>query len=241
MPQVYTHFFGNESNESLLAEYGIVTDANKGNVLLPDSLRPRQCPNCNESNIPDCKFCSKCRMVLNYDAYEETIEDQKRKDQQLANLEFAMNEQKQVQAVQQSLLEAIAKTMNIHSGSGGNDGSGGSGGGGGGIMEQDLRDKNSDLNASEFKKLTHKKKLQAITEIKQDTNKVIQTILLPEIANISKNMKDNNIQAVNESIARIMSDKGFRDMFFDIMDPDVQDEIAEKKHETTKKLIEKQY
>jgi integrase len=213
----YIHYFGNESNENLLEAYGIVTEANKGNVLLPDSLRPRQCPNCNESNIPDCKFCSKCRMVLNYDAYEETIEDQKRKDQQLKNLEFAMNEQKQVQAVQQSLLEAIAKTMNIHNS---------------GVMERDLNDKNSDLNAGEFKKLTYKKKLQTITEIKQDTNKVIQTILLPEIVNISKYMKENNVQAVNESIARIMSNKMFRDMFFDITaDPDMQDEINRREED----------
>jgi hypothetical protein len=47
-------------------------------------------------------------------------------------------------------------------------------------MERDLKDKNSDLNSNEFKKLTYKKKLQAITEIKQDTNKVIQNTLLPK-------------------------------------------------------------
>ena len=58
MHQKYIHYFGNESNESLLAEYGIVTESNKGNRLLPDNLRPKQCPNCSESNIPDCKFCS---------------------------------------------------------------------------------------------------------------------------------------------------------------------------------------
>jgi hypothetical protein len=179
MPQIYTHFFGNESNESLLAEYGIVTEANKDNVLLPESLRPKQCPNCSEANIPDCKFCSKCRMVLNYDAYEETLEEQKKKDNKLKELEDKINmqqlaqeeqkriqqEQRQAQAVQQSLLEAIAKTMNIHNS---------------GVMERDLKDKNSDLNSNEFKKLTYKKKLQAITEIKQDTNKVIQNTLLPK-------------------------------------------------------------
>ena len=29
----YIHFFGNESNENLLEAYGIVTEANKGNIL----------------------------------------------------------------------------------------------------------------------------------------------------------------------------------------------------------------
>jgi integrase len=86
MPRTYIHFLGNESNEILLAEYGIVTEANKGNVLLPANLKPKACPNCNESNIPDCKFCSKCRMVLTYDAYNETIEEQKQKDNLLQQM-----------------------------------------------------------------------------------------------------------------------------------------------------------
>jgi integrase len=103
----YVHYFGNESNESLLAEYGIITEANKGNVLLPDNLRPKQCPNCSESNIPDSKFCSKCRMVLTYDAYNETIEEQKSKDKWLEELEQNFKAQLQTQQKQQELLEAL--------------------------------------------------------------------------------------------------------------------------------------
>jgi len=103
----YVHYFGNESNDSLLAEYGIVTEANKDNVLLPDSLRPKLCPNCKESNIPDCKFCSKCRMVLTYDAYNETIEEQKSKDKRLEELEQNFKAQLQTQQKQQELLEAL--------------------------------------------------------------------------------------------------------------------------------------
>jgi hypothetical protein len=30
-------------------------------------------------NKPDSKFCAKCRMVLTYDAYNETLEGQKQK------------------------------------------------------------------------------------------------------------------------------------------------------------------
>jgi hypothetical protein len=45
----YLHFFGNESNKSLLEAYGIVSKDQK----LPDSLRPKLCPNCNEPNKPD--------------------------------------------------------------------------------------------------------------------------------------------------------------------------------------------
>jgi integrase len=69
----YLHYFGNESNESLLEAYGLV---DKGVFI--DQLRPKQCPNCDEGNKPDSKFCVKCRMVLSYDAYEETLKEQEK-------------------------------------------------------------------------------------------------------------------------------------------------------------------
>ena len=68
----YLHYFGNESNESLLEAYGIVQGGQQLN-----QLKPKQCPNCSEPNKPDSKFCNKCRMVLSYDAYSETLEKQK--------------------------------------------------------------------------------------------------------------------------------------------------------------------
>jgi integrase len=63
----YLHYFGNESSESLLEAYGIIP---KGQQI--DQLKPKQCPNCNEPNKLDSKFCAKCRMVLKYDAYNES-------------------------------------------------------------------------------------------------------------------------------------------------------------------------
>jgi hypothetical protein len=83
----YLHYFGNESNDSLLEAYGIVTkDKNQLSVL-----RPKSCPNCNEPNKPDTKFCAKCRMVLMYDAYNETIESEKQKDDKLTTMEKQFN------------------------------------------------------------------------------------------------------------------------------------------------------
>ena len=75
----YLHYFGNESNESLLEAYGIVA---AGSQQL-DQLRPKQCPNCTEPNKPDSRFCNKCRMVMSYDAYEETLEGQKKKESEV--------------------------------------------------------------------------------------------------------------------------------------------------------------
>jgi predicted amidophosphoribosyltransferase len=83
MPQKYLHYFGNEASESLLEAYGIVTKDQK----LSDALRPKQCPNCNEPNKPDSKFCTHCRMVLTYDAYDETLAQQKEKELEIQRLQ----------------------------------------------------------------------------------------------------------------------------------------------------------
>jgi integrase len=82
MPQKYLHFFGNESSESLLESYGIETKDQQ----LADALKIKQCPNCNESNKPDSRFCAKCRMVLTYDAYNETIENTQQKDDEIKTI-----------------------------------------------------------------------------------------------------------------------------------------------------------
>src|SRR5215467_12001102 len=86
MAQKYIHYFGNESSESLLEAYGIIT---KDKVPI-DTLNPKVCPNCNEGNTQDAKFCSKCRMVLTYDAYNETVESQQEKDSEVQNLKDQM-------------------------------------------------------------------------------------------------------------------------------------------------------
>ena len=78
----YIHYFGNESSESLLEAYGIVSRDKQ----ISEVLKPIQCPNCNEPNKPDSKFCAKCRMVLTYDAYSETMEDKEDREDALATL-----------------------------------------------------------------------------------------------------------------------------------------------------------
>ena len=72
MSQKYFHYFGNESSNGLLEAYGYVSRDSDESA----ALKPKQCPNCNEPNKPDSRFCAKCRMVLTYDAYNETLEKQ---------------------------------------------------------------------------------------------------------------------------------------------------------------------
>jgi hypothetical protein len=87
----YLHYFGNESSESLLEAYGLI---DKGVMI--DQLRPKQCPQCSEPNKPDSKFCAKCRMVLTYDAYNETLQQQERQKLEIDKLDKVMSEMDEV-------------------------------------------------------------------------------------------------------------------------------------------------
>ena len=100
MHMKYLHYFGNESSESLLEAYGIVTRDQKQS----DILRYKQCPNCSEPNRPDSRFCAKCRMVLTYDAYSETVESEKQKGDRLTTIEKDFNSMK-------AQMQLIVKTL----------------------------------------------------------------------------------------------------------------------------------
>jgi integrase/recombinase XerD len=97
MPQIYLHYFGNESTETILEAYGIITKEQK-----PDALRPKQCPNCNGPNKPDSKFCAKCRMVLTYNAYNETMVEQQEKD---THIQALIKKQEKFEQLIQSLID----------------------------------------------------------------------------------------------------------------------------------------
>jgi transcription initiation factor TFIIIB Brf1 subunit/transcription initiation factor TFIIB len=97
----YLHYFGNESNDSILQAYGIIPKDREA----ADVLRPKQCPNCNEPNKPDSKFCAKCRMVLTYDAYNDTLEQQQEKEMQIQKLQ---------QKYEQDMKEMQNKIQNLN-------------------------------------------------------------------------------------------------------------------------------
>jgi predicted amidophosphoribosyltransferase len=96
-------------------------------LLLKEKLRKIQlvgaksCPNCKEPNKPDTKFCAKCRMVLTYDGYSETLESEKQKDDRVSVLENQMQSlvstlskltgQGQVNAVAQTLYSSGINTL----------------------------------------------------------------------------------------------------------------------------------
>jgi integrase len=83
MPQVYIHYFGNESTKSLLQAKGLVRSEDKESDFA--SIMYRECPNCLEPNKQENKFCIKCSMVLSYDCYSEVRNEDKQKIDKLEN------------------------------------------------------------------------------------------------------------------------------------------------------------
>ncbi|MGA7042362.1 MAG: hypothetical protein WBY71_01720 [Nitrososphaeraceae archaeon] len=100
MAQKYIHYFGNESSESLLEAYGIVTKNNVGGI---DTLNPKICPNCNEGNTQDARFCSKCKMVMSIEGYQEALESQKQKENEITELR---KRQERFELLIQSLIDS---------------------------------------------------------------------------------------------------------------------------------------
>jgi integrase len=103
MAQKYIHYFGNESSESLLEAYGIVTTNN----IPIDTLNPKICPNCNEGNTQDARFCSKCKMIMSFEGYQEALESQSKKEDELKVMKEQFNS---IQSQMQTLLSILGST-----------------------------------------------------------------------------------------------------------------------------------
>jgi integrase len=82
MPQKYIHYFANESSESLLEAYGIVTKDNIPITL----LNPKICSQCGTGNTQDSRFCNTCKMILSYEGYQEVLEEQKKRELDIEKL-----------------------------------------------------------------------------------------------------------------------------------------------------------
>ena len=101
MPEVYLHYFGTESSTTLLEAHGIVQkDKAKKNLLTPI-----RCPNCGESNKPKERFCISCKIVLNYDSYNELMLKSKEKESELR--QFKERYQKDMQSMREEIKDDI--------------------------------------------------------------------------------------------------------------------------------------
>lgn len=51
--------------------------------------------NCDESNKPEARFCAKCKFVLSFDAFNDTIEEADKIKQELAELKAQQQSQRE--------------------------------------------------------------------------------------------------------------------------------------------------
>jgi integrase len=100
MPSRYVHYFGDEANEDLLVAYGLKSK----DKVIETKLKSRHCPNCNNPNPPQTKYCHSCGLVLSFDAYHETLEDQRKKDQEVLELKRQMAEMQEYRDEMRALL-----------------------------------------------------------------------------------------------------------------------------------------
>jgi integrase len=111
MPTVYLHYFGTESAKKLLEAKGVI----QRNSASVNVLKAKPCPNCGECNKPDSMFCSKCKFVLSYDAFNEAIEEKartaKEAEESKKRLEELEAKHEILQANTASVLNALMATQ----------------------------------------------------------------------------------------------------------------------------------
>jgi predicted amidophosphoribosyltransferase len=107
MQKRYVHYFGNESSIDILEAYGIkVSDS-----IPINTPNPKICPNCNEGNTQDARFCSKCKMIMSFDGYQEVLQEQQEKDKDLQSVKERMASIENVLVAIQPLLQNIKPEM----------------------------------------------------------------------------------------------------------------------------------
>jgi integrase len=85
MPQVYIHHLGNASLKQLLQSFGIIEKDKESFDSNTINKKIRICPNCNEPNKAENRFCFKCKMILSFDSYSEIRTEDKNKIEKLEN------------------------------------------------------------------------------------------------------------------------------------------------------------
>ena len=105
--QKYQHYYADDSFDAMLVIDGLVTPNSKDKNK--NLLRPKQCPNCDETNKPESRFCVKCKFVLSFDAFNEAIEE---KEKSAREAEQTKRELAELKAKQDILQANTASVLN---------------------------------------------------------------------------------------------------------------------------------
>lgn len=100
MHKRYVHWFNNQGSNAVLKAEGLISEDESG----IEKLRPIYCSNCNEANTKNAKWCVKCGMVLSFAGYQETLEEQKQKDEKITAIEKTLE-------MQSSQLKALISAL----------------------------------------------------------------------------------------------------------------------------------
>ena len=103
MQKRYVHYFGNESSIDILEAYGIKTT----DSIPINTLNPKICPNCNEGNTQDAKFCSECKIIMSFEGYQEALDSQSNKEDELKVIKEQFTA---MQSQMQTLLSILGST-----------------------------------------------------------------------------------------------------------------------------------
>ena len=111
MAEIYIHLNG-ESSKILLQKKGIMKSEDKVKVNL---LRPISCPNCGESNKPKERFCISCKIVINYDSYNELMLKSKEKESELHQFQekYERDMQSMRQEIKDEIKEHVSKIVSL--------------------------------------------------------------------------------------------------------------------------------
>ncbi|MDQ3903794.1 MAG: zinc ribbon domain-containing protein [Thermoproteota archaeon] len=111
--QKYQHYYADDSFNAMLAIDGRAVPSNNNNDGTANGrtknlLKSKLCPNCNESNKPENKFCAKCKFVLSFDAVAEAIQE---REKAAKEAEQARRDFEELKAHQQLQTGRIVKMM----------------------------------------------------------------------------------------------------------------------------------
>jgi hypothetical protein len=109
----YQHYFNDDAMDAMLEADGlpIAASANGNNNKSSSKglLKPKLCPNCDESNKSDSKFCVNCKFVLSCDTFYEAVEEKEKAAREAERAKKALEE---LESRQKQIEERMAANYN---------------------------------------------------------------------------------------------------------------------------------
>lgn len=108
--QKYLHYYSDDGIDAVLEKMDglVIAGSNKNKKSL---LKPKSCPNCDEPNNIESKFCSKCKFVLSFDAFSEL--EQEKTAEAAKEAENLKKQLADLQKQQQNMIQFFNKNMKI--------------------------------------------------------------------------------------------------------------------------------